>query len=85
MKYYEDIQLLRCDAEEVKDAIEFMVNNEVKECCVDWHNYKANNEYMPDEWGLDTNPKYKALNKEWYKLSHLDDRFRFDVEFNFWC
>lgn len=84
MIYYENIKTLRCNAEEIKEAIAFMEDNTVEECCVDWKHFKENNEYIPDDWGLDTNPKYKALDLEWYKLSHLDDRFRFTVEFSFW-
>lgn len=65
--YYANIKTLRCNAEEIKDAIEFMVSdNLVKECCVDWKHFNENNEYMVDEWGQNINLKYKALRKEWY-------------------
>lgn len=85
MIYYANIKTLRCNAEEIKEAINFMENNNlVEECCVDWKHFKENNEYMADEWGQNINPKYKELSLEWYKVSHLDERFNSTVEFSFW-
>ena len=83
MKYYENIKTLRCNAEEYDMAVWFMMDHEIDEVCVDWHNYKAEHDaYISDVTGLLTwGEEYEELWDKWYALAHSS---RYDFEFSFW-